>query len=215
MPLHHLLGGFRDNLPAYASTINGGEEGLEDGLSSSESYSDFAQKCLEMGYKGFKIHPFPRPKIQDHVDMILAVGERVGGKMDPMLDSFNYYPNLADAIKVGEACDEVGFVWIEDPYADGATAALDNQILRQRLKTPLLLGEKVAGIPGKMNLLMSGATDFVRGNINGVNGDGITGTMKLAAAAESVGADIEIHGSGPVQRHVMSALGNSNYYEAV
>ena len=63
-----------------------------------------------------------------------------------------------------------------------------------------------------MNMLLSGSTDFIRGN---VNGDGITGTKKLASAAETVGADIEIHGVGPAQRHVMSAIGNSNYYEMV
>ena len=47
------------------------------------------------------------------------------------------------------------------------------------------------------------------------NGDGITGTIKLAAVAESMGTDIEIHGVGPAQRQVMSALVNSNYYEMV
>ena len=64
-------------------------------------------------------------------------------------------------------------------------------------------------------MLLSGATDFVRGNVSGGFGDGITGTIKLASAAETIGADIEIHGVGPAQRHVMSAIGNSNYYEMV
>ena len=64
-------------------------------------------------------------------------------------------------------------------------------------------------------MLLSGATDFVRGNVSGRFGDGITGTIKLASTAETVGADIEIHGVGPAQRHVMSAIGNSNYYEVV
>ena len=39
--------------------------------------------------------------------------------------------------------------------------------------------------------------------------------MKLAGAAEALGVDVEIHGSGPAQRHVMSAIANSNYYEMV
>ena len=80
---------YRKKLPAYASTMNGGEEGLKGGLSTPESYADFAEQCIEIGYKGFKIHPFPRPDIQDHINLIHAVADRVGGKMDLMLDAFN------------------------------------------------------------------------------------------------------------------------------
>ena len=213
LSVSELLGGNRKKLPAYASTMNGGIEGIKGGLSTPESYADFAQHCLEIGYKGFKIHPFPRPNVQEHVDLIHAVSERVGGKMDLMLDSFNYFSTLADALKVGRACDEAGFYWIEDLYyLGGGTSNPAHERLREFLDTPLLQGEKVEGIPGKVNMLVSGATDFIRGN---VPSDGITGTMKLAAVAESMGTDIEIHGIGPAQRHVMGALGNSNYYEMV
>lgn len=212
MSISQLLGGSRNKLPAYASSMNGGIAGLEGGLSTPASYADFAQQCYELGYPAFKIHPYPRPVIQDHVDVMLALGERVGGKMDLMLDAFGFYPTFADALKVGRACDEAGFFWIEDPYFEGGASELGHSRLREYLSTPLLQGETLSGISSKMNLLISGATDFIRGQ---VHKEGITGTMKLAAAAESIGADIEIHGSGPAQRHAMSAIGNSNYYEMV
>ena len=212
MSLSQYLGGYRQKLPAYASSMNGAVKGLKGGLSTPESFADFAEQCFEIGYKEFKIHPSPRPDIQDHVNTMLALGERVGDKMDLMLDSYNYYPTFADALKVGKACDEAEFYWIEDPYADGGASELGHKRLRERLKTPLLQGEKVTGLAGKMNLLTSGATDFIRG---GISNDGITGTLKVAAAAEAVGADIEIHGCGAAQRHVMSAITNSNYYEMV
>lgn len=213
LSVSELLGGFRKKLPAYASTMNGGEEGLKGGLSTPESYADFAEQCLELGYKGFKIHPYPRPRIQDHIDLIEAVAKRVEGKMDLMLDAFNYYTTFADAVKVCKACDEAGFFWIEDPYFVGAgTSEPGHRRLKEFVNTPLLQGEKMAGISGKMNMLLSGSTDFIRGSIER---DGITGTMKLAGAAELVGGDIETHGVGPAQRHVMSAIGNSNYYEMV
>ncbi len=212
MSVSQLLGGYREKLPAYASTMNGGIAGIDGGLSTPESYAEFAQRCYEIGYRAFKIHPFPRPVIQDHVDTMLALGEAVGGRMDLMLDAFGYYPSFADALKVGRACDEAGFFWIEDPYFEGGASELGHARLREHLSTPLLQGETLIGLGSKMNLLISGATDFIRGQ---VHGEGITGTMKLAAAAEAVGADIEVHGSGPAQRHVMSAIGNSNYYEVV
>jgi len=37
--------------------------------------------------------------------------------------------------------------------------------------------------------------------------------MKLAHAAEGLGLDIEMHGPGPAQRHVMTSIRNTNYYE--
>jgi L-alanine-DL-glutamate epimerase-like enolase superfamily enzyme len=205
--ISELLGGFRKKLPAYASSMNGGVSG---GLSTPESFADFAQHCKEIGYKGFKIHPYPRPKLQDHIDAVLALGERVGGSMDLMLDAYCYYRTFADALKVGRACDEAGFFWLEDPYFDGGSTEYGHAKLREFIKTPLLQGEKVGSIQQKVNLLLAKATDFVRG---GIPNDGITGTMKLAGAADALGADIEIHGCGPAQRHAMSAIGNSNYYE--
>ncbi|MFW6174525.1 MAG: hypothetical protein ACOC5K_01985 [Chloroflexota bacterium] len=55
LPIHALIGTYRTRVPAYASTIDGAVKGP---LSDPESYADFAQQCMEMGYRAFKIHPF-------------------------------------------------------------------------------------------------------------------------------------------------------------
>ena len=204
-----LLGGYRKKLPAYASSMNGGISG---GLSIPESFGEFAQQCQEIGYKAFKIHPYPRPELQDHIDAILAIRDAVGPNMDLMLDSFCFYRSFGDALKVGKACDEANYFWYEDPYFEGGAAEYGHRKLREMISTPLLQGEKVATIQQKVNLLLADATDYIRGSIPG---NGVTGTMKLASAAEALGVDVEIHGIGPAQRHVMSAIGNSNYYEMV
>ena len=79
-----------------------------------------------------------------------------------------YFSTFADALKVGRACDEAGFYWIEDLYyLGGGTSNSAHEKLREFLDTPLLQGEKVAGIPAKVNMLVSGATDFIRGNVHG------------------------------------------------
>jgi L-alanine-DL-glutamate epimerase-like enolase superfamily enzyme len=54
------------------------------------------------------------------------------------------------------------------------------------------------------------ATDFVRGD---AGYDGISGVIKLAHACEGLGIDIELHGPGPAQRHCMTSIRNTNYYE--
>ncbi len=207
-PIYKLLGGYRKKLPCYASTMNGAENG---GLSTPESYGDFAQQCLELGYRGFKIHPWPIAPIEKHIKAIDILGKRVGGKMDLMIDPFCCcYETFGEAYKVCKACDEAGFFWIEDPCPDGGGSDYTHKMLKSLIKTPFLMGEQVRGVENKANLLTAEATDFIRGN---VEQEGITGSIKLAHIAEGFGADIEYHGCSPATRHVMAATKNSNYYE--
>ena len=37
--------------------------------------------------------------------------------------------------------------------------------------------------------------------------------MKIAHASEGFGLDVELHGPGPVHRHVMSSIRNTNFFE--
>jgi L-alanine-DL-glutamate epimerase-like enolase superfamily enzyme len=209
LPVHALIGTYRTRVPAYASTIDGAITGP---LSTPESYGDFAEQCREMGYRGFKIHPYAWPDVQSHVDAVLAIAESVGGEMDMMLDSYCLYETFADALKVGRACDEAGFYWYEDPYSDGGVTTFSHARLREMIATPLLMGEKVRTIEERMGFILQGATDFVRAD---VRLHGLTGSLKLAHAAESVGLDIEPHTAGPEMLHFMAAVKNANYYEVV
>ena len=208
-PIYELLGGSRRRLPCYASTFVGDHE--SGGLDSPEAYADFAEACLDMGYPGFKIHGWQDAPIQRQIETVHAVGRRVGGKMDLMLDPFCAIRTFGDALKLGWACDEEGFFWLEDPYRDGGVSAHAHRKLRQLIKTPLLQLEHVRGLESHVDFIEAQATDFVRGDPDYDNG--VTGVMKIAHAAEGFGLDMELHGPGPVRRHLMAAIRNTNYYE--
>src|SRR6476619_4989516 len=47
VPVHRLLGTYRDSIPAYASTTT---------FSTVEEYLDVADQCLELGYSAIKLH---------------------------------------------------------------------------------------------------------------------------------------------------------------
>jgi len=209
LPVFALIGAYRTRVPAYASTIDGAVTGP---LSTPESFADFAEECLGMGYRGFKIHPMAWPDVRTHVETILAVGKRVGGRMDTMIDPYCLFPTFADALKIGRACDEAGFFWLEDPYSDGGVTPFSHARLRELIRTPLLQGEQVASIEQRMALVLEKATDFVRADLGR---HGLTGSLKLAHAAESVGMDVEPHRSGPAELHFLAAVKNANYYELV
>ena len=209
-PVYELLGGDRTSLPCYASTYIGDSQ--PNGLNSPEAYADFAEQCLEMGYPGFKIHPWVDAPIGKIVEVIHAVGKRVGGKMDLMLDPFCAPKTFGDALKMGWACDEEKFFWWEDPFRDGGISAFAHRKLRQLVKTPLLQMEHLRGLEQHVDFIVADGTDFVRGDPD--TDGGITGVMKIAHAAEGFGLDIELHApTGPERRHLMAAIPNCNYYE--
>ena len=207
-PIYKLLGGYKESVPCYASTYHGDHQ--PDGLSTPEAFADFAEQCLEMGYPAFKIHGWGRAPILQEIANVHAVGQRVGGKMDLMLDPACEYITFGDAVKVGWACDEERFFWYEDPYRDGGISQFAHRKLRQLIKTPLLQTEHVRSLEPHIDFAIAEATDYVRGD---VGYDGITGVMKLAHACEALGLDIEFHGPGPAQRQCMAAIRNTNYYE--
>jgi len=207
-PVSELLGGFRTSLPAYASTYHGDDNG---GLSTPQAFADFAVQCREMGYPAFKIHGWGNGPIQREVDTVLATRRAVGDGMDLMLDPACEYNTWADTLKVGQACDQARYLWLEDPYKDGGTSAFGHRKLRQFIKTPILIGEHIRGHELHVDNIVADGTDFVRADAD--YDCGITGLMKIAHSAEGFGLDVEIHAPGPAHRHCMAAVRNTNYYE--
>ena len=204
-----LLGGSRTRLPAYASTIAGDRR--PDGLSSPGAYADFAEQCLELGYRAYKMHGWKEGDVAEESAMIRAVGERVGGRMEVMYDAACHLATLADAARLGRVCDEHRLAWFEDPYADGGLTIRGHRALKAQVRTPLMIGEHVRSPEFHTELLIHGASDF--GRVDPDYDGGITGSYKAAIAAEMLGIDVEVHSCGPPMRHLMAALARSNYYE--
>lgn len=210
-PIHELLGTYRERLPAYASTYFA-ERGR--GFDSPEAFADFAETCLDYDYRAFKTHTWTGEKpsdIREEIELIRAVGERVGDRMRLMHDPVCSYETFADAVSVGRVCDEYDYFWYEDPFKDGGRSQQAHQRLAERINTPLLQTELVRGLEPTIDFLDMGATDFARADPDWDGG--ITGAMKIARAAEGHGLDVEYHLAGPAQRHCMAATRNSNYYE--
>ena len=207
-PIYQLLGGYKKTLPAYASTYHGDENG---GLDSPEAFADFAAQCQDLGYPAFKIHGWGNGPIRREMATVLETRGRVGEEMDLMIDPACEFETWADALRVGQACDEARFFWLEDPYKDGGVSIFAHRKLRELLKTPLLQTEHIFGLEQHVDFIVNGGTVFVR---TGVHEDGgITGAMKVAHAAEGFGLDVEFHFGGLPHRHCLAAIRNTNYYE--
>ncbi|NQW17611.1 MAG: mandelate racemase [Chloroflexi bacterium] len=207
-PVFELLGGWRTSLPCYASTMHGDRNG---GLDSPEAYADFAVACKEMGYKGFKIHGWGDYDINQEIATVFAVRDAVGPEMDLMIDPACEINTWLETVKLGKACDEAQFAWLEDPYKDTGISQHGHNQLKKIIKTPILQTEHIRGLEQHVDFIASGATDLVR--VDPDYDSGITGAFKIAHAAEGFGLDVEIHSPGPAQRALMAAIRNTNYYE--
>ncbi len=203
-----LLGSYRHKLPAYASTYHGDRD---KGLNCKEAFADFAVACREMGYKAFKIHGWHEGNTKEEAELVLHVRKIVGDEMTLMLDPACELRRFADALYVGQACDEAGYFWLEDPFRDSGVSAFAHKRLRGMIKTPLLQTEHIRGVEPKADFLIAGGTDFLRSDPE--YDMGLTGCVKIHSLAESFGIDAEVHACGPAHRHLMAASRNSNFYE--
>jgi len=206
--ISEMLGGWKKTLPCYASTYHGDRNG---GLDCPDAFAAFALECKNMGYPAFKIHGWGDSTIAEEVRNVYAVREAVGPDMDLMNDPACEPATFLDALKIGRACDECNYLWLEDPYQDTGISQHAHRKLRQKITTPILVTEHVRGLEQHVDFIASEGTDLVRADAN--YDGGITGAMKIAHAAEGFGLDVEIHAPGPAHRHIMSAIRNTNYYE--
>jgi L-alanine-DL-glutamate epimerase-like enolase superfamily enzyme len=106
LPVHALMGTFRNSIPAYASS---------QVLPDAAAYVDQAQAFKAAGWQAYKIHP-PRVPERD-IKVCEAVRKAVGDDYRLMLDSTWSY-EYTDALRVGRAIEEMGYYWFEDPLSD-------------------------------------------------------------------------------------------------
>ena len=200
MPLHELLGGFRSSIPAYASTVT---------YSSVEEYLDVADQCLELGFPAIKLHAWGDARAD--AKLCLALRDHVGPDVPLMYDGSAGF-DLLDATYLGHALGEAGYLWYEEPMREFSVTSY--QRLGEKITVPLMVCEVAEGAHLKAaDFIASGCADLVRTSA-GLRG-GVTGAMRIAHLADSFQIRAEVHGGGLVGRHLVLAIPNTTYYEAL
>ena len=210
LPVYKLLGGFRTEIPAYASTMCGDD--IPGGLDSPEAYAAFAEACVARGYPAVKMHtwmPPYGPDLRRDIAACTAVRTAVGPDVDLMLDPFHTYTR-EDALKLGRAIQELGFRWMEEPMDEYSVSSY--VWLCERLDLPICGPESVAGgLHSRAEWIVRGAADMLR---TGLEHGGITHIMKAAHLAEAFGMQLELHGGGAGALHALAAMPvPGEYYE--
>lgn len=211
-PVYRLIGGYRDKVPAYGSTMCGDE--LEGGLSTAEDYGRFAEQLVQKGYKGIKLHTWMppvafAPSVSMDIKACEAVREAVGPDIALMLDGYHWY-SRTEAYTIGKALQRLNFTWFEEPMNEQSIASY--AWLKSKLDIPILGPESASGKHHtRAQWVLSQSCDILRAGVPGVGG--ISPTLKTAHLAEAFGMNCEVHGNGAANLAVCAAVKNCQWYE--
>ena len=189
MPVHKLIGGFRDRIRAYQVVTS---------LSYEENLKA-AAKAKDDGFFGFKDHMMLG--VETNLSLARELRDLVGDEFELMHDPVQQY-TVDEAIHVGKALQDLSYLWIEEPLQEVDIRGLKK--LADALELPVLALESIEGHPYLVvPYLVAGAVDIVR-----QRGLGITGQIKLANLCDMFG--VGCHGGNP---HVVAAVRNDDWWE--
>jgi len=200
LPLYQLLGGYRDKLPAYASTVT---------FATTEEYMDVADQCLAYGFRAIKLHAWGDARRDAKLCQDLR--NHVGSEVVLMYDGsagFNPY----EARYVGRACEEADYYWYEEPMREFSIDAYRR--LCDDLGIPVLAAETSDGCHYTVaDFIRYGAADMVRTSVQFKGG--ITGALRVAHLADAFQMTAEVHGGGVANLQIGLAIRNNSFYESL
>ena len=105
-PVAEILGIYREKLPTYASSMTKQTVG---------EFVDEAVKYRERGYQAYKIHAVGDPALD--IKICTDIRKAVGDAYPLMIDVVSGY-DQDQALRVGRALEELGFLWYEEPLRE-------------------------------------------------------------------------------------------------
>ena len=192
-PIYKLLGGARESVPAY---------GLIGGR-TIDAIVESAMDKRAQGFIGGKDHWYRG--VEGNAEMVRELRAAMGDDFLLLHDPVESY-TCEEAIRISRILEKYNYEWIEEPLQDYDILGL--QTLCKAVDLPVLALEWIGAIGGQpfnaAPYVALGATDIVR-----QRGIGITGQLKVAQMAESMG--VPVHGGDP---HVILGVANDPLFEA-
>ncbi len=195
LPVARLLGGYRDEVPVYASHL------LFRNWSIDELQKD-AASLVKQGFRAMKMNMGHKP-FQVELERLKAVREVVGDNIDIMVD-VNWAWTVPQAIQMGRELEKYDVYWLEDPLAsnDPADWALVTNALGLRVAGGETLSSKYDFRRGFENK----ALDVLMPDLQRVGG--VTEWMKVAAIAEAWNLPVASHVFHEFSAHMVAAIPN-------
>jgi L-alanine-DL-glutamate epimerase-like enolase superfamily enzyme len=201
LPTYRLLGGYRDRIPAYASTVT---------LDTLDQFMALADECLAKGYRAIKLHAWGR--LEEDAALCKALRKRVGDDIVLMYDASSMFNTYEDAVWFGHQLEEAHYLWYEEPMDHFNMTVLAR--LAKELQIPLAVAEATHGGPfDALAQILAGAGDIIlSGPLDEYKG-GFTGVLKTAHLCEGFGMMCAMHGGTIASLHAACAIYNTRFFE--
>lgn len=197
MPLAELLGGACKPVPSYYSA------GMIDEFEAER----LIEKSLGMGFRAFKIK-VGYPSVEEDLHIIRVLRGLVGDEFELMVD-FNQSLDAPDAEFRIRELESENLSWIEEPLLHHDFAG--HSAVRQKVETPIQIGENWWGLPDMKKSLAAGASDLCMPDA--VKIGGVTGWMKAAALGSAHGMPMSSHLFVEVSAHLMAVTPTAHWHE--
>jgi mandelate racemase len=201
VPLVRLLGGTPRPIPAYNSN------GL--GLAEPVKVADEAQELLDEGFRAVKLR-LGYPTLEQDVAAARAVKKRIPAQAILMSD-YNQVLTPAEAARRGHALDGEGLAWIEEPVRHDDYAGCAH--VAREVATPIQIGENFLGPRAMAAALAAKACDYAMPDLQRIGG--VTGWLRAAAIADSVGMEMSSHLFPEVSAHLLAVTPTCHWLEYV
>jgi mandelate racemase len=202
MPLVRSLGGAVRPVRAYNSC------GLW--IQDPSTVADEAEELLAEGnFNAVKIR-IGRPDFKDDLAAVRNVRKRIGDDMFLMSD-FNQSLTVNEAIARGQALDDEGLYWIEEPirhddYAGCARVAA-------AVETPIQIGENLLNSLEMQRAIDAGSAEFYMPDVQRIGG--VTGWLRAATLAQAHGFDMSSHLFPEISSHLLAVTPTCHWLEYV
>lgn len=213
-PVYKLLGGFRDKIPAYASTgeVRPAKQRVKDVLA-----------LREQGFRAVKLR-FHSETLEKDLAVLREVRDAVGDGMEIMVDANQGWKvtglggflewDLKTALRAAREMEKLNVRWLEEPLGKNDYRGLAE--LRRSTSVPIAGGEMNADLHEFRELIENGCLDIVQPDacLSG----GILNSIKVAGMAQAHDLQFSPHtwtnGIGlAANLQVMGAVHNCPYCE--
>jgi len=179
VPCYQLLGCKRTSLPSYVISAE------DFFVKSASQYVELAQRYVADGFRACKFHMWG--DADRDIAACRAVRAAVGGDVALMLDPAGRYSRV-DAVRVGRAIEELGFIRFEDPLPPGDAAGY--RWLASRISVPVVANESLQW--NAEQCAVAARTGVVQGFRMNIGRAGIGEALRIGAIAEANDVELDI-----------------------
>ena len=198
LPVHRVLGTFREEIPAYAAGGYYAEnKGIKELVEEMEGYAKEGFRLVKMkvGYL----------EARQDAERVRAVVDALGKDVRVMVDANNGYSSAYEAIRFGRMVEDLDLYWFEEPVAPDDWRG--NAECREQLDIPIVAGENEYTRWGARDLVENHSCDIL--NLDTIKSGGITEYRKISALASAYHIPVAPHGYSHMNIHVVASTPNA------